>query len=266
MALRFDTLSLSLGGRTVLDAISGTIPTGQVTVILGPNGAGKSSLLACLSGLRAPDAGRILLDERAIGDIPPAERGRLLGLLPQCAEIHWDVTVRVLVGMGRLPYRGQFRFGTPAEDADAVMRAMAMTDVAHLADRTAQRLSGGEQARVLLARVLAGEPRWLLADEPLSNLDPAHQLDALDRLSACAAAGAGVVLVLHDLTQAARIAANVMLMKAGRIIAAGPRDTVLTPDLLRETYGVEVYMGQDSSGAPLIMPVARADGGAAASA
>ena len=125
------------------------------------------------------------------------------------------------------------------------------------AARKAQRLSGGEQARVLLARVLAGKPDWVLADEPLANLDPAHQIDAMTCFRAAATAGAGVVLVLHDLTQAARIADHLIVMKEGHIIASGPTAQVLTPQVLQAAYGVRVHIGQDETGAPIIAPIAR---------
>src|SRR3546814_11147421 len=119
---------------------------------------------------------------------------------------------------------------------------MVATDCTHLATRNVQRLSGGEQGRVLLARVLAGEPQWLLADEPLASLDPGHQLDVLDRLKQCALDGAGVIVVLHDLTLAARIAAHVMVKKEGSVVASGPRNAVLTPEILAVAYGVEVHI------------------------
>lgn len=255
MALRFDNLSLTLRGRPVLDDVSGALAQGKVTVILGANGAGKSSLLACLAGLRAPDAGRITLDGRHLAAIPPRERAQTIGLLPQRAEIHWDVEVETLVGLGRLSHRG--RWGESEADRAAVSRAMAATDIAHLARRNVQRLSGGEQGRVLLARVLAGEPRWLLADEPLASLDPAHQLDTLDRLRAAADAGAGVAVVLHDLTLAARAADDLIVMKQGRILAAGPRDDVLTADVLADAYGVAVDIGRCVAGLPVITPMRR---------
>ncbi|MEO6717558.1 MAG: ABC transporter ATP-binding protein [Novosphingobium sp.] len=256
MDLRFDKLGLTLRGRTILDGVSGVLPRGQVTVILGANGAGKSSLLSCLSGLRRPTSGEVRLGERALAAVAHGERARLIGLLPQQAEVHWDISVHALVALGRLPHHG--RWGPVEADRQAVAAAMAATDVSHLAERKAQRLSGGEQARVLLARVLAGQPRWLLADEPLANLDPAHQLDALARLAECATDGMGVVAVLHDLTHAARVADQVVLMKQGCIIAAGPAETVLTPALIEAAFGITVHVGTDDRGGPIIVPLARA--------
>ncbi|WP_295529051.1 ABC transporter ATP-binding protein [Novosphingobium sp. Chol11] len=255
MGLRFDHLSLALRGRQVLRDVSGHFPPASVTVILGANGAGKSTLLACLAALRTTDSGEVTLDGKPLLAIPPMERARQIGLLPQQADIHWDINVRALVALGRLPHHG--RWGRRAADEAAIDEAMAQTDCARFAQRKAQRLSGGEQARVLLARVLAGKPDWVLADEPLANLDPAHQLDAMACFRAAASAGAGVALVLHDLTQAARIADHLIVMKEGGIIASGPKAQVLTPAVLEAAYGVRVYIGQDETGAPVIAPVSR---------
>jgi iron complex transport system ATP-binding protein len=255
MELAFDQLSLDLGGRSILRGVSGALAAGEVTVILGANGAGKSTLLACLAGLRCADAGEVTLAGEPLARLEPNHRARLIGLLPQQADIHWNVNVRTLVGLGRLPHRG--RWGLGAEDQAAIERAMAATDCAALAERKAQRLSGGEQARVLLARVLAGEPRWILADEPFASLDPAHRLDAAACLRQAASAGVGVVVVVHDLTQAARLADRVIVMKQGTILAAGPVADVLTAPVLEAAFGVEVHLASDASGAPVIVPIAR---------
>ncbi len=255
MQLRFQGLTLALRGRPVLRDVSGALEAGAVTVILGANGAGKSTLLSCLAGLRAPDSGEVKLGEQALVSIPAQERARTIGLLPQQADIHWNVNVRALVSLGRLPHHG--RWGRGAADERAIDAAMAATDCVHLGQRKAQRLSGGEQARVLLARVLAGEPHWILADEPFASLDPAHQLDAAACLRRAARTGAGVALVLHDLTQAARLADRVIVMHEGAVLAAGAVADVMTPAILESAYGVRVHAGRDDLGAPLIVPVAR---------
>lgn len=248
-------LRLTLGGADVLRDISFTFRRGRVTALLGPNGAGKSSLLACLAALRVPDAGRATLDGADVAALDRRERARRIGLLPQGGDVHWNVDVRTLVGLGRLPHRG--RWGETAADREAVARAMAETDVLAFADRPVERLSGGERSRVLLARVLAGEPEWLLADEPLASLDPAHQLDVLARLRGEADAGRGVILVLHDLHLAGRIADDVLLLSGGRIVAAGEAETVLTPDHITEAYGIAVEMGRTAAGHRFILPVGR---------
>lgn len=255
MDMEFKGLSLNLRGRQILQDVSGALTQGRVTVILGANGAGKSTLLSCLAGLRQPDSGSITVGGRDIHALDRQERARAIGLLPQQGDIHWDIDVATLVGLGRMPHRG--RWGMSAADHQAVANAMTATDCTHLAHRKALRLSGGEQGRVLLARVLAGEPQWLLADEPLASLDPAHQLDVLDRLRQCARDGAGVAVVLHDLTHAARIADDILVLKDGAVIAAGPRDEVLTPDILARAYGVEVHIGLSPHGDPMVVPIRR---------
>lgn len=248
-------LSLSLGSKLILDAVNATFARGRVTAILGPNGAGKSTLLACLIGLREADAGAVLLEGVPRQALHRRVLARRIGFLPQTADVHWDVDVATLVALGRFPHRG--RWAESADDRAAVARAMAMTDVRQFASRPVTSLSGGERARVLLARVLAGEPDWLLADEPLANLDPAHQLDALDCLRDVACAGAGVIVVLHDLNHAARVADDVLLMQGGRVIAHGTPATVLTPPLIAATYGVDIEIGTTPSGARVIIPTKR---------
>jgi iron complex transport system ATP-binding protein len=255
MDMIFDGISLNLRGRQILDTVTGTLSQGRVTVILGANGAGKSTLLSCLAGLRRPDSGSISIGGRDIHTLDRLERARAIGLLPQQGDIHWDIDVATLVGLGRMPHRG--RWGMSVADHQAIDAAMAATDCTHLAGRKVLRLSGGEQGRVLLARVLAGEPQWLLADEPLASLDPAHQLDVLDRLKQCARTGAGVAVVLHELTHAARIADDILVLKEGQVLAHGPRDQVLTPGILAQAYGVEVHIGLSPTGDMMVVPIRR---------
>ncbi len=254
--LRADGVSLRLGGKLVLESVDAAFAPGRVTALLGPNGAGKSTLLACLAGLRAPDRGGATLDGAPVLDLDRRDRARRIGLLPQASEVAWDIDVRSLVGLGRFAHRG--RWGETAADRRAVDAALAATDTTAFAARPVASLSGGERARVLLARVLAGEPRWLLADEPLAHLDPGHALDILDRLRGVADSGAGVIVVLHDLGHAARIADNVVLLDSGRIVAAGPVDAVLTTAQIAATYGIAVHITHGPDGQRLIIPTGRA--------
>ncbi|WP_221793912.1 ABC transporter ATP-binding protein [Aquisediminimonas sediminicola] len=256
MELRIDNLSLKLRGRDVLRDISARFTPGKITVILGPNGAGKSSLLSCLTGLQRQQHGRITLAGASIFDLPAALRARHIGLLAQKADIHWDIDVRALIALGRLPHHG--RWGRSAADEAAIDAAMAHTDCTALAGRRAQQLSGGEQARVLLARALAGQPDWLLADEPLANFDPVHQLDVMSCLRAVADGGMGIVLVLHDLTQAARIADQIIILDKGEVAASGSVSEVLTPELLARIFSIRVHVGTAACGMPIITPMARA--------
>lgn len=248
-------LRVQLRDRLVLKDVTARFERGRVTALLGPNGAGKTTLLTCLSGLRTPNAGHVHLDDVDLSALHPRVRARRIGLLPQNGEVHWDIDVATLVGLGRFPHRG--RWGESAADKRAVLRAMAATDVTQFASRGAKQLSGGERSRVLLARVLAGEPEWLLADEPLASLDPAHQLDVLDQLRAVAAQGAGVIVVLHDLSHAARVADDILLLRDGRVIAHGSRDEVLSADRVREAFGIDVHVGHAADIERFVVPLRR---------
>jgi iron complex transport system ATP-binding protein len=254
MELRIEEASVSLGGRRVLDTISADLTPGRITAILGPNGAGKSSLIKAMAGLIIPYGGSVTLDARDVTRIEPHERARLIGYLPQDGGTAWNIRAAELVALGRLPHRSPFA-GASAEDAAAVDRALAATETTHLATRAVNELSGGERARVLLARVLAGEPRWLLADEPLASLDPAHQLDILDRLRGVAQ-DAGVVIVLHDLGHAASVADDVLLLKDGKVAAFGPVAEVLTEERVAEVFEVKVRWVDTGDGRVLV-PVGR---------
>ena len=221
--------SITVGQR--LEGVDCTLEAGAITAICGPNGAGKSTLLQTLAGLHAPDLGEVLLGESNMASLHPRERARRIGYLPQSAEIAWDVSVRSLVELGRLPHGDRM-----AEPVDAALSAL---DLASFADRRAQSLSGGEAARVLLARVLAGEPEWILADEPLAALDLGHQLALISHLRAAAAKGCGVVIVLHDLAHAMNHADNVLVLDRGRLVACGAPDDALSADRIRDVWGVD---------------------------
>lgn len=238
--------SLFMGSRLV--NFSALLRPGEVTAICGPNGAGKSTLLGCLAGLQACTAGVVRLDGEPIAALPPRQRARALGYLPQSAEIAWDVTVEVLVGLGRLPWQAAPLHRThagPAEDAAAIEDAIAAMDLTDLRHRPVSQLSGGERARALVARVLAGRPRWLLADEPLANLDLGHAATLIARLREQAATGAGVVLVLHDLAAAMNHADRVLVLDRGVLVADGPPAQALSEDLISSVWGVSArWLGE----------------------
>ena len=237
MTLAAENLSLMRGGRAVVEGLSASLAPGQITAIVGPNGAGKSSLLLGLAGLFAPVAGQVTLNRTALAALAPMERAKAIGYLPQAPEIAWDVAVENLVALGRLPWRDR---GTAA--VEAALAALALEPLRH---RPASQLSGGERARVLLARVLAGEPRWILADEPLAALDLAHQLALIAHLKACAATGQGVVIVLHDLALAMNHADHVLVLRKGRLLADGPPDHALAPDRIARGWGVSAtWLGE----------------------
>jgi iron complex transport system ATP-binding protein len=254
-ALRFETVAVDLGKRRILSDVSLAFAPGEVVGILGPNGSGKSTLMRSGAGLLKPAQGTITLLDKAIDTWPRHDLGRMLGYLPQGGQVHWPLTVRTLVALGRLPHAHRFvRIAT--EDEAAVEQAMRACDIAHLADRPMTALSGGERARALLARALAGEAKILLADEPFAQLDPSHQLHAMEVLRAAADAGALIVVVLHDLSVAARHCSRVILLTEGRIAADGTPADVLSGENLRSTFGIDAFVGEHA-GAPVILPLKR---------
>jgi ABC-type cobalamin/Fe3+-siderophores transport system ATPase subunit len=246
MMLCADAIRVVRNATSLLNNVTAQFPTGKVTAILGPNGAGKSTLLSCLAGIDRPTSGRILLDDKPIHKLPARERARTIGLLPQGGELHWDITARQLVALGQMPYQGNF--GLSPDGVAKIDGAMAATDTAQYGDRNMLSLSGGERARVLLARVLAGEPKWLLADEPLANLDPGHQIDMLNLLRIQADTGTGVIVVLHDLNQASAIADHVVLLSSGSVAASGAAESVLTHANLANVFGIDVAISNNEQG------------------
>lgn len=239
-------LTLKRGRREILAGLDLSVRAGEVTALVGPNGAGKSTLLAGLCGLLPPAEGAVRLDGQDLSTLPPKARARRIGFLPQAPEIAWPLEVRILVGLGRTPHIGAR--GLSAADARIIDAALEEAGAADLAERDASTLSGGERARVMIARVLAGEPDWLLADEPLAGLDPGCQIDAADTLVRRARAGCGVVLTLHDLTLAARIADRVLVLAGGGLLADGPPEAALGPDVLSRAFGVRTALRRESQG------------------
>jgi iron complex transport system ATP-binding protein len=200
-----------------------------------------------------PAEGAILIDGNAVTDLPLRDRARRIAYLPQGQSVHWPLTVERLVSLGRLPHLAPFA-RPAAADAAVIQQALARTDLIDLRDRPFDQLSGGERARVLLARALAVEAPLLLADEPLAALDPAHQIEVMALLRAEAARGVTVIAVLHDLTIAARWCDRLLLIDQGALVADGaPRD-VLTADRIASVYGVSAFIGE-ANGQPLIVPL-----------
>ena len=246
MTLRAENLTFAHGRRPVLQDVSAAFEAGKFSVILGPNGAGKSTLLGCLAGLLKPASGTAMLDSEPIADMGAETRAKAIGLLPQGAETHWAINAEALVALGRYPHRKGF--GLSANDQLAITAAMAATGTTEFANRPVTHLSGGERARVLMARVLAGEPQWILADEPLANLDPGYQLDMLGLLRAQADSGKGVVAVLHDLHHAVRFADHAVLLHEGRIYAQGDATSVVSPQNLADVYGIDAALTEGEDG------------------
>ncbi len=243
-------LGVTLRHRAVLAGVELDLAPGEVVGLIGPNGAGKTTLLRALAGL-VPAQGTITLEGRPLADFTPAERGQRVGFLPQDGGVAWALPVAELVALGRLPHSGPFRAPGSADRA-AVDRALATLELEPLRRRPVTELSGGERARALLARVLAGEPRLLLADEPVAGLDPAHLLRVMAELRRLAAAGTAVVVVLHDLTLAARYCDRLLLLDQGRLVLQGAPLAVLGSAQAARSYGVRLTLGDLGGGAVVV--------------
>lgn len=239
------------GKEPVLKHVSFEAEGGSLIGLIGPNGAGKTTLIKALANLLAPTSGSILIDGKAVPAWNREALARRVGYLSQNRTVHWPVTVERLVSLGRLPHRGPWD-GLTASDQAAIQQAMDLTDVRTLGPRTVTTLSGGELARVLLARVLSGDPQVILADEPASGLDPGHRLQVMESLRSMARGGRLVVAVLHDLTLASRFCDRLLLLQEGCVAADDVPSAVLTPERLERVYGVRaVTVEQDGVAAVL---------------
>ena len=236
-------LTARLGGREVLRGVTMRLEAGECVGLIGPNGAGKTTLMRAALGL-VPHGGASSL--AALG---PLERARRAAWLPQSREIAWAVSVRDLVALGRHPHPGD----RGADDA-AVAAAMARMSLGPLAAREATRLSGGEQARVLIARALAQETPLILADEPVAGLDPAGQIETMRLFAGLAAEGRAVLVSLHDLGLALRHCTRLVMMHEGRAAADGPPAEVLSPARLRDVFGIRAHLARTPDG-PVLMPL-----------
>jgi iron complex transport system ATP-binding protein len=248
-----DAVGVILDGRPVLDGVSLEVREGEVLALVGPNGAGKSTLLAVLSGERVPDTGTATLDDRPLASHSALELARRRAVLTQENGLSFPFRVREVLEMGRSPWAR-----TPQLDDDerALADAAARADVAHLLDRRFTELSGGERARVSLARVLAQETPVVLLDEPTAALDLRHQEDVLGVARDLAAAGRAVVIVLHDLSLAGAVADRVALLAEGSLVAIGAPREVLTASALSRVYGVDVEV-IERDGTLLVVPLRR---------
>lgn len=232
------------GAAVLLDRAGISAKAGQLTAILGPNGAGKSTLLKVLAGSILPESGRVLFGGRALASWPRREIARRRAILSQRTDLTFPFSAVDVVLLGRSPYAGECR---RSEDVAVAMHCMEMAGVPHLAVRSYVTLSGGEQQRVQLARVLAQLHRpdgtgdaALLLDEPTSSLDIAHQFAILSVARDLAAGGLAVVAVLHDLNLAAMFADAVYLMKDARVVESGAPGRVIRPDAVRAVFGIDV--------------------------
>lgn len=250
-------LDVDLGARRVLSGIDLELHAGALIGVIGPNGAGKSTLARALLHLVPATSGRVSVDGWDVSGLAASDLARRVAYLPQGQELHWPLSVERLVGLGRLPHLAPFsRIG--AADQAAIEDAMRETGTLDLRDRIATELSGGERARVMLARALATQAPALIVDEPLASLDPSHQIEVMSLLAARAAGGSLVVVVLHDLSAAARYCDRLILLHRGGIVADGVPGDVLSDEALATVYGIAAWRGE-ANGAPLLIPLQRRD-------
>jgi iron complex transport system ATP-binding protein len=233
------SLTFAVGSKTLVDSVDLEVRAGEMVALLGPNGAGKSTLLKMLCGQSRPTSGAVTFEGRGLTEWAPRELARRRAVLPQSSAVPFEFTALEIVLLGRSPH------GDASAREAMARQAMEKTESLHLAGRTVTTLSGGEMQRVQLARVLVqigldgGAPRCLMLDEPISNLDPAHQHSALQIARDLARDGAAVLVVLHDLNLAAQYATRLVLMKTGKIVADGSPADVLTEEQIGSVFGVK---------------------------
>ncbi len=252
--LSANLVSLIRSSRHLVASVTMQLQAGELVGLVGPNGAGKSSLLSLLAGLVACDQGQVYLGQTPIQNCSAEHRARKLAWVEQSAPIHWPLQVERIVTLGRLPHLSAWQ-SIGKSDQVAIESALSATDCLHLRKQRANTLSGGERTRMLLARALATEPDILLADEPVAALDLGHQLQTMQLLRNFAQSARACLVVLHDLSMAARYCDRVYLMNEGSIQADGSAETVLSKENIARVYGVEVEIGAGEF--PWIVPLHR---------
>jgi len=235
----------------VLRDVTLAFGAGRLVALLGENGSGKSTLLKVLAGLLVPSRGGVSLEGAPLGRVPRRSAARLVGYLPQGSEPFFPATALDVVLLGRTPFLGPF--ATPSRaDVGVARAALEEVDAAGLEERDVRSLSGGERQRVYLARVLAGEPRVLLLDEPTASLDPRHRFLVLEVLRRRASAGAACIFSTHEVDLAARVADDAVLLSRGVVLASGPVRQSVTERSLTELFGVPACVTPLPDGSPLV--------------
>jgi iron complex transport system ATP-binding protein len=253
------------GGVRALEGVDVRLWAGELVVVIGPNGSGKSTLLKTLGGLLRPDAGRVELDGRPIGEFAPRERAARIAIVPQFLPALPEVSVGTFVESGRYAHvdrRGLagaiLGAGVGVRDRPAVESALQACDVAQFKERAMTELSGGQRQRVLVARAIAQEASVLLVDEPTNALDPEHQIAVFDLLALLRGGGRAVLVVTHDLNLAGQYASRLVLLDQGRVVADGDPPSVLTRAVLEPVYGRHLFFGAWPEGSaqrgPFVLP------------
>uniref|UniRef100_UPI003B51E4DE ABC transporter ATP-binding protein n=1 Tax=Roseovarius indicus TaxID=540747 RepID=UPI003B51E4DE len=244
--LSLSNLSVSLRGRDVIRDVSLSIGEGELVGLIGPNGAGKTTLMRAALGL-LPFTG-----ESSLAALAQAERARQVAWMPQAREIAWPVSVEDVVMLGRMPHMTGRR--PSAADRERTEEALAWMELTGMRHRAATRLSGGEQARVLIARALAQDTPLLMADEPVAGLDPAHQIATMQTFATLARSGKSTLVSLHDLSLAARHCTRIVMLGDGGLVADGPPAEVLKPERLAHVFHITAWY-RDTEDGPIYQPL-----------
>ncbi|WP_408072469.1 ABC transporter ATP-binding protein [Butyrivibrio sp. JL13D10] len=254
-----DNISTGYDDKLILENMNITIPAGKFSVIIGSNGCGKSTLLKSFARLLKPKNGAILLDGKSIYELPTQHLAKQIGLLPQSPIVPSGITVADLVARGRFPYQNLFGQLSKA-DYKAITAAMDAMGIADLADKSVDSLSGGQRQRVWIALVLAQDTDILLLDEPTTYLDIAYQVEILDCLATLnRIKKTTIVAILHDINLSIRYADHIFAMKKGKLIAEGNPSEIITPQLMKEVYGMDSSIIIDpETGDPYVIPRSKA--------
>jgi len=254
MRLKVDRVQFYYEARKVLDEISFEAGEGEFIGLIGPNGSGKTTLLKIIDGILRPKVGSVYLDCKRISELDPKELARELAIVPQTADLSFDLKVFDVVMMGRYPYLRKLSLEREI-DEEKVRFWMKLTNTLHLAERSIKEISGGERQRVLIARALAQEPRILLLDEPTSNLDVCYQIEIMNLLKELVEKlGLTIICAIHDLNLAARYSDKIILINGGKIKGIGRPIEVLTKENLRDVFKIEakIEFDQDSKSLTII--------------
>lgn len=248
-------LDYSIGDIPILKGIDIEVRPGELVGLIGPNGAGKSTLLRLLTCVEQAHRGEILYDGINVNEMPAEERAKRIGYLVQGANAHWPFTVEKVVGLGRIPYQKWWRDAS-VEDDEKVLQAMQMTETLAYRNRIVTTLSGGEHRLVMLARIFATDPQLIFADEPVAALDPYHQLHVMEIMRNHAQGNRAAVVVLHDLSLAARFCDRLYLLNHGELHCCGKPDEIMNTENIAEVYGVKTRIDCDVDGVS-VTPVSR---------
>ena len=252
MKLKVKNVEFSYASTPILENVCMELAPSEILGIVGPNGAGKSTLLRCIDRILKPQRGSILLDGQEIKEMSRMEIARRMGYVPQTSQRVFPATVFDTVLMGRRPHLG---WRSNEQDVEKVLEILKLLEIVEFALRDFNEISGGQQQKVLIARALAQEADVLLLDEPTSNLDIKHQLEAMDIIKKLVKEkGISAIMAIHDLNLGSRYSDEIVMLNGGSIFDAGNPSSVLTPENIKQVYGVEAVV-RNESGRPYIVPI-----------